>query len=100
MNGISLMPKFSENNSIVYYGISQGGVVGGGYVGMSTDIKRAVLGVPGTPFALLLSRSHDFTPYKLLLGLEFYNWRHCRITITLMQQLWDTTESAGMHVLI
>ena len=43
-----------------YYGNSQGAILGGGYLGLSPDIERAVLGVGGTPYHLLLTRSFDF----------------------------------------
>ncbi len=39
---------------VAYYGISQGGVIGGGYVASSHELTRAVLGVPGRKGAVLL----------------------------------------------
>lgn len=91
-SGISLVPHHSN---IPYYGISQGGVVGGGYVASSPYISRATLGVPGSPFALLLSRSHDFDAFHYLFTFSLYGWRDIRIALGLMQQLWDQGESAG-----
>lgn len=91
-SGISIVPP---DGDIAYYGISQGGVVGGGYVASNPFIKRAALGVPGSPFALLLTRSHDFDMFKALFELSMFEWRDIRLALSLMQQLWDQGESAG-----
>ena len=82
-----------------FYGISQGGILGGGYVGLSGPTKlidRAVLGSPGTPFALILTRSLDFNDYDKLLMMNFYNNRHVRIFLSLAQSGWDSLETAGV----
>lgn len=81
--------------ALAYYGISQGGILGGSYVAFSRDHVRGVFGVPGSPYALLLGRSHDFDAYKTLFQLNMYTWRHIRIAITMMGQIWDAAESAG-----
>jgi len=51
-----LVPLFTANTSIIYHGISLGGVLGGGYVLSSPYIHRAILNVGGSPFSLILSR--------------------------------------------
>jgi len=82
----------------VFYGISQGGILGAGYVALSGAtglIKRAVLGVPGTPFALIMTRSLDFAGYDKLLLLNFYNNRNVRIFLALAQMGWDSVEGSG-----
>jgi acetyl esterase/lipase len=82
----------------IYYGISQGGILGAGYlsvIGRTKLVERGILGVPGTPFALVLSRSLDFAGYDRLLLLNFYNNRHVRIMLTLVQMAWDSTEASG-----
>jgi len=84
-----------DPNQVYYYGNSQGAILGGGYVALSTDFHRAVMGVPGTPYALLLSRSVDFETYHLLFNTEMRSWREIRLSICLMQMLWDPAETAG-----
>jgi len=82
----------------VFYGISQGGILGAGYLsisGVTGLIDRGVLGVPGTPFALILTRSLDFIGYDQLLLLNFYNNRHVRILLSLVQMAWDSAEASG-----
>lgn len=83
----------------IFYGISQGGILGAGYTALSGTtglIDRAILGVPGTPFALILTRSLDFNTYDTILLLNFYNNRHVRILLSLVQMAWDPVEGAGM----
>lgn len=91
-SGISIVPP---DGDVAYYGISQGGVVGGGYVASNPYFRRAALGVPGSPFALLLTRSHDFDAFQALFELTLFQWRDIRLSLALMQQLWDQGESAG-----
>ena len=84
----------------VFYGISQGGILGGGYMslaGKTNLIERGILGVPGTPFALVLTRSGDFDTYDKLLLLNFYNNRHVRIALGVLQMAWDSTEASGFQ---
>jgi hypothetical protein len=82
----------------IFYGISQGGILGAGYVALSGStglIDRAVLGVAGTPFALIMSRSLDFRSYDAIMLLNFYNNRHVRIFLALAQMGWDSVEASG-----
>jgi hypothetical protein len=85
--------------AFVFYGISQGGILGAGYSALSGPtrlIDRAILGVPGTPFALIMTRSLDFLGYDLILLLNFYNNRHVRILLSLVQMAWDSVEGSGV----
>uniref|UniRef100_A0A7S2YPU6 Uncharacterized protein n=1 Tax=Entomoneis paludosa TaxID=265537 RepID=A0A7S2YPU6_9STRA len=58
-------------------------------------IDRAVLGVPGTPFAKVMTRSLAFSDYDSLLLMNFKNNRHVRMVIGLVQMAWDSTEGSG-----
>lgn len=78
-----------------YYGNSQGSVVGCGYCAYQRDIRRCTCGVPGCPFALILSRSKDFLPFYMGFQLQFTHAQDIRLAITLMQMLWDQGESGG-----
>ena len=46
-NTFTQQPVIGAGTKVAYYGISQGAVIGGGYVGSSLVLDRAVLGVPG-----------------------------------------------------
>jgi hypothetical protein len=95
-----LVPTLNNEAPVpVFYGISQGGILGAGYVGLSGAtglLDRAILGVPGTPFALVMTRSLDFVGYDLLLLLNFYDNRHVRELLALVQMAWDSVEGSGV----
>lgn len=83
----------------VFYGISQGGILGGGYLalaGATGLIDRGVVGSPGTPFTSVLTRSRDFIGYDVLMLFNFYNNRHVRLALSLFQMGWDSVESCGL----
>ena len=69
--------------------------MGGGYAALSTDITRAVLGVPGVPLALLLTRSSNFDPFLVLMKNGLNSGRDVRIVITMLQTLWDPGTGSG-----
>jgi hypothetical protein len=81
-----------------YYGNSQGAVLGGAYLALSPSIERGVLGVGGSPFSLLLSRSIDFTAFYLVFDAKFDDGRDVTLMLSnVMQMLWDEGESGGYH---
>jgi hypothetical protein len=43
-----------------------------------------------------LTRSLDFNDYDKILLLNFYNNRHVRILLSLVQMAWDSVEGSGM----
>ncbi len=99
-NGRPIPMIEGSSPSSVFYGISQGGILGGGYMslaGKTRLIDRGILGVPGTPFSLVLTRSADFSSYDKLLLLNFYNNRHVRILLGVLQMAWDSTEASGLQ---
>ena len=49
-----------DTSALYYDGNSQGGIFGGALTAISTDFKRAVLGVPAMNYSTLLTRSSDF----------------------------------------
>lgn len=68
--------------------ISQGGILGGGYMALSGKtslIDRGILGSPGTPFASVLTRSLDFIGYDTVMLFNQYSNRHVRFLISLLQ---------------
>ena len=83
----------------VFYGSSQGGILGAGYTTLleSTQIPfdRAILGVPGVGFSVVLTRSRRFSTYDDMLLSNFFNNRHVRILLSILQMAWDPVEGAG-----
>lgn len=84
-----------DTSEVFYYGNSQGGILGGVYLAMSSVIERGVLGVPGMPYSLLLSRSADFTPFFALMQGVYRKQEDIAFWMALMQNLWDSAEPGG-----
>ncbi|MBW2458300.1 MAG: hypothetical protein JRI68_27605 [Deltaproteobacteria bacterium] len=78
-----------------YHGISQGGIFGPTYLALSTDVTRAVLGVAGMPYSLLLKRSVDFGPFVAFLTFSFPDPRDHLLLLAVVQMFWDRTEPNG-----
>lgn len=79
----------------VFYGNSQGAILGGAYAALSPDISRAVLGVGGMPYSLLLSRSADFELFFTLFREKFDDGRDIGLILSMLQTVWDPGESSG-----
>jgi len=83
----------------VYYGRSQGGILGGLYMAATTDVELGVLGVGGNAYAILLPRSVDFTKYFVIVKARYLDPLDRIILIgNICGQLWDRGEASGyMH---
>lgn len=81
---------------LVYYGNSQGGIMGSALMGLSPDLERGVLGVNGGPYSLLLPRSVDFDPFFDILRQYYVDHRELMMFVVgLTQQVWDPVEPGG-----
>jgi hypothetical protein len=78
-----------------YLGISQGGIFGGTYMALTTDVERGLLGVPGMPYNVLLTRSSNFEPFFDLLRGRYLDGRDVMHLLGLNQMLWDRTDPNG-----
>ena len=74
---------------------SQGAIMGGAATALSPDWDRAVLGVAGMNYSLLLSRSTDFAGYFALLSAAYPDRVDQQLTYALLQMLWDRAETNG-----
>lgn len=83
------------SSGLVYYGNSEGGIMGGALVALSTDVHRAVLGVPGMDYAVLLDRSADFAPFLGSLQAAYPSRAVQQLGFDLIQMLWDRGEADG-----
>jgi hypothetical protein len=86
---------FIDPERLYYHGISQGGIFGATYMALSTDVERGVLGVPGMPYNLLLSRSVDFEPFFDIMRSSYPDSRQQMYLLDLTDMLWERTEPAG-----
>jgi hypothetical protein len=88
-------PGWIDPSLRAYRGDSQGGIMGGTYMTISTDVTRGFLGEPGTPYAVLLNRSVDSVPYHALLLGAYPDGRAAQLMWQLIQMHWDRTEPSG-----
>jgi hypothetical protein len=86
---------FVDPTQRYYHGISQGGIMGGVYMSISTDVERGMLGVPGQPYTFLLNRSVDFAPFFLVMSGAYPDARDQQLMLALTQMLWDRVEPNG-----
>ena len=85
----------NPSSGLVYYGNSEGGIMGGAFIALSLDARRAVLGVPGMDYAVLLDRSSDFAPFLTPLESAYPDHATQQIGYDLLQMLWDRAETDG-----
>lgn len=101
------VPVF-DNDEIFYDGNSQGGILGGAFMGITQTVNRGVLGVPGMNYSLLLRRSVDFAPFAAYFagvapggnGLPpatggYANELDRTFLLSFLQMLWDRAEGSG-----
>lgn len=84
-----------DTSRLFYYGISQGGIMGGSLTAVSPDIERGALGVPGMNYSTLLQRSVDFDEYAETLYASYPNLRQRPQWMSMLQMLWDRGETNG-----
>ena len=87
-----------DKSRTYYTGISQGGIYGGTYMALSTDVTRGHLGVPGQSYSLLLQRSTDFEPFLVLVKGNYPDAGDRMISLALIQMLWDAADPASYYV--
>lgn len=87
--------QYIDPDQAYYHGISQGGIFGVTYMALTTDVERGVLGVPGMPYNLLLSRSVDFDQFFEIIRATWQDPRQQVFLLALADMLWERTEPAG-----
>jgi hypothetical protein len=94
--GLLLDPTWLDASVRGYRGDSQGGIMGGTYMSVSTDVTYGLLGEPGAPYNLLLNRSIDWGGYALMLEGGFgFNAVAMQLVLGATQMGWDRVEPAG-----
>eukprot|EP00523_Entomoneis_sp_CCMP467_P008737 CAMPEP_0168729682 /NCGR_PEP_ID=MMETSP0724-20121128/6339_1 /TAXON_ID=265536 /ORGANISM="Amphiprora sp., Strain CCMP467" /LENGTH=1410 /DNA_ID=CAMNT_0008776593 /DNA_START=69 /DNA_END=4302 /DNA_ORIENTATION=+ len=96
--GAMVRPKMANPPVYAFWGNSQGGTLGAGYVALSGPtelIDRAVLGVPGTPFALTLARQLELHGMDKVVLLNVQHKRHVQLMLAVLQMSLDCTEGSA-----
>lgn len=78
---------------VFYYGNSQGGTLGSILAAVSVDVERAVLGVPGCSYGMLLNRSNGFTNFVAVLRVRYPEVRDLVTLLALAQSGLDRIEA-------
>jgi hypothetical protein len=81
---------------LFYDGNSQGGIEGGALTAYAPDFTRAVLGVPGINYSVLLPRSADWDTYSLVMYPAYPKQLERPLALDLAQIIWDRGESDGV----
>jgi len=84
-----------DTSDVYYYGISQGGILGGALVAISQDIRRGVFGVTGMNYSLLLDRATGFDDLRPFMDQAYTNEFDRRVVFSSIQMLWDRGETNG-----
>ena len=90
-----------DTSQLNYDGNSQGGIMGQMLASVSPDIHRAVLGVTGMNYSLLLERSVDFDALRAIFQPSYPNDLDRVLVVATAQMLWDRGEGGGyVHHLV
>lgn len=82
-------------DGLIYYGISQGGIMGAATTAIAQDWTRAVLDVPAANYGLLLDRSVDFDDFRAVMVPAYPSPADRVLALQLVQMLWDRGEASG-----
>jgi hypothetical protein len=85
-----------DKDQVVYYGISQGGIMGTTVCAIDPLIKRCVVQVGAINYSLLLERSLDWPQYHTTLIGAYPDAYDATFMINLLQNLWDRTEPTAV----
>ena len=88
--GISHNPI--QADGMTYYGISLGGIMGGGFMALHPFIKYGVLNVPGSTWSLMMQRSSNWNSYGAILATGYPSYMDQQIVLTLAQALFDISD--------
>lgn len=100
-DGLGAHPAFQDagasvlTEDLVYYGISQGGIMGATTTAVAQDWTLAMLDVPAANYGLLLDRSIDFDPFRAVLDPAYPSAADRALGLQLIQMLWDRGEANG-----
>jgi hypothetical protein len=96
--GLTANPAFAglvDPSRLYYDGNSQGGILGTALTALAPDFDRAVLGVPGINFSVLLTRSSNWDTYGAVFNPAYPRQSERPLALALINLLWDRGEGDG-----
>ena len=97
-DGLTANPAFAglvDPSRLYYDGNSQGGILGTALTAIAPDFTRAVLGVPGINFSVLLTRSSNWDTYGAVFNPAYPRESERPLALALINLLWDRGEGDG-----
>jgi hypothetical protein len=85
-----------DPSRVVYYGISQGGIMGGTVCAIDPVIERCVLQVCAINYSMMLERSLDWKTYEQILTGAYPDPLDVALNLGFMQSTWDRTEPTAV----
>ena len=87
-------PTF-DTSEVFYEGHSQGGIMGFVATAVSTEWTKAIIGVPGVDYAVLIPRSNNWQTYGPVIAGGYDGPIDGLLILALLQQQWDRAEGSG-----
>lgn len=84
-----------DPTNVIYYGLSQGHIFGSTFVAYDNFITRAVVGVGGANYSMMLERSSNFGTYRAIMAGAYLDPLDQQIGLNLVQMNWDVTDPSG-----
>lgn len=81
-----------DPSAMTYYGISLGGIMGGGFMALHPFIRYGVLNVAGSTWSMMIQRSSNWNTYGAGLATGYPSYLDAQILLTLSQTLWDISD--------
>jgi len=85
-----------DPSRVFYYGISQGGIMGGTVCAIDPVIQRCVLQVNAINYSMMLERSLDWKTYEQIVVGAYPDPLDVALILNLMQGMWDRTEPTSV----
>jgi hypothetical protein len=84
-----------DTSKLYFDGNSQGGILGSALAAIAPDYERAVLGVPGINFSVLLTRSSNWSTFGTIYNPAYPRESDRPLGLAIIQMLWDRAEGNG-----
>ena len=84
-----------DTTEVFYEGHSQGGIMGFAATALSVEWTRAIIGVPGVNYSILIPRSNNWQTYGPVIAAGYPGPLQELLVLALLQQQWDRAEGSG-----
>jgi hypothetical protein len=84
-----------DTSEVFYEGHSQGGIMGFAATALSTEWTKAIIGVPGVNYSMLIPRSNNWQTYGPVIAAGYPGAVEELLVLALLQQQWDRAEGSG-----